>query len=203
VGEPTDYLAEYTALIRYCQDEQRKTFRAGKMHAWRIHADLAWANGESVFDVCDAHSQELHEVYAALFDSQEDTLKEAVRTQFDCFDSNILVIDYVVLQPRWRGLKLGLLALRKLVDLLGGGCALVVSDIQPLNPDAYRLIKVPPSWLRRNESDEEGRLARGKLRHYFRTMGFRRIGRTKYFGLSLSHKVPTLGDLISPKHEPR
>jgi hypothetical protein len=99
--------------------EKGKTFRAGKLHAWRIHADLAWANGESVFDVCDAHSQALHEVYAGLFDSEEDTLKEAVRTQFDCFDSDILVIDYVVLQPRWRGLKLGLLAVRKLLlDLL-------------------------------------------------------------------------------------
>ena len=60
LGEPTDYLSEYTALIHYSQDEKGKTVRAGKMHAWRIHVDLAWANGESVFDVCDAHSQELH-----------------------------------------------------------------------------------------------------------------------------------------------
>jgi hypothetical protein len=188
-------------LLRYCQDETGKTSRARKMHAWRVHADLAWANGESVFDVCDAHSQILHEVYAALFNTEEDSLTEAVRAQFDCFDSDLLVIDYVVLQPRWRGLKLGLLAVRKLVDLLGGGCALAVGDIQPLNLDAHRLIQVPPSWLPRNESEEERRLACRKLRHYFRTMGFQRIGRTKYFGLSLSHQLPTLADLIKPKRE--
>ena len=140
---------------------------------------------------------------AALFNPEGDSLKDAVLTQFDCFDSDFLVIDYVVLQPRWRGLKLGLVAVRKLIDLLAGGCALVVSDIQPLNPDAFRRIKVPPSWLPHNESAEEGRRARRKLRGYFQTMGFRRIGRTPYFGLSLSHQLPTLADLIHPKRETR
>jgi hypothetical protein len=46
-------------------------------------------------------------------------------------DSDLLILDYIVLHPRWRGLKRGLLATRKLVDLLGGGCSLAVIHIGP------------------------------------------------------------------------
>jgi hypothetical protein len=39
-------------------------------------------------------------------------------------DPDCLVFDYIVLHPRWRGLKLGLLAALNLIDLLGSGCGL-------------------------------------------------------------------------------
>src|SRR5437660_7870279 len=130
-GEPDDFISEYSGLIRCIRDRDGKVFRVGKAKAYRIHADLTHQSCESVFDVCDAHSQELHEVYAAVFDPTTSDFKDAVRRQFDGFDSDVLVIDYVLLAPRWRGLKLGLLAVRKMVDLLGGGCGLVVSHIAP------------------------------------------------------------------------
>ena len=43
---------------------------------------------------------------------------------FNAVEWDLLVLDYVVLVPKWRGLKIGLLAVRKMVDLLGGGCGL-------------------------------------------------------------------------------
>jgi hypothetical protein len=64
-------------------------------------------------------------------------------------DADLLVLDYVVSNPRWRGLKLGLLAVRKMVDLSGGGCGLVVSHIAPLRRDAHRMLRVPKVWLPR------------------------------------------------------
>jgi hypothetical protein len=170
----------------------------GRVKAYRIHAALARESGESVFDVCDAHSQAMHEVYAALFDAEEDDLKGSIRMQFDGADPDVLVIDYVLLHPRWRGLKLGLLAVRKLVDLLGGGCGLAVSDIAPLNPDAAEFHKVLPGWIPRHEGEDEERAAKKQLRRYFRRMGFERVGRTRFYGLSLARVVPTLADLIRP-----
>ncbi len=161
-------------------------------------AGLAHEAGEPLFDVCDAHSQEMLEVYAALFDPEDDDLSQAVRDQFDAFDSDILVLDYVLLSPRWRGLKLGLLAARKMIDLLGGGCGLVVSRFVPLNPDAGEFSKVPAGWIPRHGSVDEVRAARRKLRLHFRRMGFERIRGTRFHGLSMSRVVPTLEDLLRP-----
>jgi hypothetical protein len=197
-GEPSDLISEYRGIIRYAREWDNKVFRVGKVKAHRIHADLARQNGESIFDVCDAHSQEMHEIYAALFDPAEDDFKDSVRSQFDGFDLDILVLDYVLLHPRWRGLKLGLLAARKMIDLLGGGCGLTVSYICPLNPNAEEMRKVPASWIPRHRNRDEVRTAKGKLRSYFQRMGFQRIGRTRFHGLSMARVTPTLADLLRP-----
>src|SRR5439155_9607298 len=130
-GEPSDFISEYRGVIRCHRARDDRLVRAGKVKAYRVHADLARQCGESVFDVCDAHSQEMHELYAALFDPSADDFKDSVRAQFDGFDQDILVLDYVLLHPRCRGLKLGLLAARKMTDLLGNGCGLIVSYICP------------------------------------------------------------------------
>jgi hypothetical protein len=198
-GEPDDFISTYTGLVRCTRDRDGQVFNVGRVKAYRVHVDLARQAGESVFDVCDARSQEMHEVYAALFDPATDDIKEAIRDQFDGFDSDVLVLDYVLLSPRWRGLKLGLLAARKLIDMLGGGCGLAASWIYPLNPDADEFRKVPEGWVPRHPDKAKERAARGKLRRYFRRMGFERVGRTRFDGLSLARVTPTLEDLIRPQ----
>jgi hypothetical protein len=197
-GEPDDFISTYTGLIRCTRDRDGKVFRVGRAKAYRIHAGLAREAGEPVFDVCDAHSQEMQEVYAGLFDPEDDDLSQAVRDQFDAFDSDVLVLDYVLLSPRWRGLKLGLLAARKMIDLLGGGCGLVVSRIGPLNPDAGEFSKVPAGWIPRHGSGDGERAAKRKLRRHFRRMGFERVKGTRFHGLSMARIVPTLEDLLRP-----
>jgi hypothetical protein len=107
---------------------------------------------------------------------------------------DLLVLDYVILNPRWRGLLAG----RKMVDLLGGGCGLVVSHITPLRADAYGMLRVPKTWLPRPETAEGRKQAVVKLRRYFRQMGFERIGRTCYYGMSMARMTPTLADLLRP-----
>ena len=102
-GEPSDFISAYAGVIRCTRDDDGTVVKVGKVQAYRIHADLARQHGESLFDVCDAHSQDLHEVYAALFDPATDDLKDAVRDQIDGYDSDVLVLDYLLLSPRWRG----------------------------------------------------------------------------------------------------
>jgi hypothetical protein len=198
-GEPDRFISAHTGLVRCTRDGDGRAFRVGKVKAYRIHADLARQAGEPVFDVCDAHSQGMHEVYAALFDPATDDLQEPVREQIDGCDSDVLVLDYVLLSPRWRGLKIGLLAARKLIDLLGGGCGLAVSWVYPLNPDADEFRRVPGGWIPRHADEAAEREARRKLRRHFRRMGFERIGRTRLDGLSLARVTPTLADLLRPE----
>jgi hypothetical protein len=197
-GEPDRFISTHSGSILCTRDEDGKVLRVGKVKAYRLHADLAQQAGESLFDVCDAHSQGMHEIYAALFDPATDDLRESVRDQLDGFVADILVLDYILLSPRWRGLKIGLLAARKLIDLLGGGCGLAVSWIYPLNPDAPEFAKVPAGWIPRHADEAGEREARRKLRRHFRRMGFERIGRTRFDGLSLTRVTPGLADIIRP-----
>src|SRR5205823_13521880 len=115
---------------------------------------------------------------------------ELVR-RFEAVESDLLVLDFVVLDPRWRGLKLGLLAVRKLVDLVGGGCGLAVSLIAPLRTDVHKLLRVPAAWLPRHADKAGRRAAAARLRGYYRRMGFERLWRTPYYALPLNRVTPT------------
>jgi hypothetical protein len=198
-GEPDEFVTEHTGHITCTRDTDGRVSKVGLVKAYRVHVALAHEAGESLFDVFDAHSQPMADLYAALFDVAQEGLSEAVRDQFDAFDSDLLILDYVLLAPRWRGLRIGLLAARKLVDLLGGGCGLVVSWVCPLNPDADEFQKVPKGWVPRAEGEGEERAARKRLRRHFARMGFERIAGTRYDGLSLTRITPTLADLLRPK----
>jgi hypothetical protein len=196
-GEPDDYISEYTGFLYAAGDDQTRR-RVGKLHAWRIHADAAAADGESLFDVCDAHSHELHVVHTLLYEPGEYAYQEAIADRFGDAGWDTLVLDYVLLNPKWRGLRLGLLAVRKLLDLVGGGCGLAVCNIAPLRHEAHGLLKAPASWLPRNGTPDERQEAARKLRRHFRRMGFERLARTPYFALSMAREAPTLSDLLRP-----
>ena len=193
-GEPGDFVTEYTGVIR-CEDDAGTVRRVGKVHACRIEAALAARYGESLFDVCDAHGQEMHEAHSLLYEPGGYGFKECLVAAFDAVGWDCLVLDYVILRPRWRGLRLGLLAARKMVDLLGGGCGLTVAEVLPLEPDAQDVVGVPASWLPRHDAEEGAK----KLRRDCRRLGFERIGRTDYYGLSMVRNNPTLADLLRPE----
>ena len=196
-GEPDEFISPYGGIIR-AEGDDGIGHRVGRVHAYRVHMGLAANHGESLFEVFDAHSHQTFDIYKALFDPETDYFTEAIIRQFEAMDSDLLVLDYVVLNPRWRGLRLGLLAARKVVDLLGGGCGLVVSHIAPLRHEAHDMLRVPKSWLPWHKTEQDRKQAVVKLRRHFRLMGFERIGRTCYYGLSMTRLTPTLSDLLRP-----
>jgi hypothetical protein len=198
-GEPDDFISEHTGVIR-CSGEDNVVRRVGRVRAYRINAAVAADHGEALFDVCDAHSQEMHDLFALLYEPGGGHFKDGIANRFHAAEPDCLVLDYVLLHPKWRGLRLGLLAARKMVDLLGGGCGLIVSHIAPLRHDAFDMLRVPKSWLPRHETKEAEREGVVKLRRYYRQMGFERIGRSRYYGLSMAHKTPTLAELLRPSH---
>jgi hypothetical protein len=192
-GEPDRFISGYLGFV-HGQGEDGTARRVGKVHAYRIHADLAARHGEPLSDVCDAHSHALHACHRLFYEPDG----YHFRDRFGAVECDCLVVDYVVLHPRWRGLRLGLLAVRKLLDLLGGGCGLAVAEVLPLNPQARDLLQVPAAWLPRHPTREAYREAVLKLRRYFRRLGFERVGRTGYYALPLARQTPTLADLLRP-----
>ena len=199
--EPTHFVSEFSAVITSTDDETGEDTRVGKAHALRVHAGLAQSAGETLFDVCDAHSQELHALQTLLYEPDGYSFWPGIVRRFDAIESDLLVLDFVVLSPRWRRLKLGLLAVRRLVDLVGGGCGLAVSLIAPLRHGVHSLLKVPASWLPKYRSKQEWKGATLRLRRYFRRMGFRRLGRTPYYALPLNQVTPTGEELLGPTRD--
>lgn len=195
-GEPTAFVSTYTAAITCTDDETGEVSTVGRVTALRVHAGLAHNAGESLFDVCDAYSEELHHLHALLYEPERYHFREELMTRFEAAEPDLLVLDYVLLAPRWRGLRLGLLAVRRLVDLVGGGCGLAVSLIAPLRHRSASVLRVPPTWLPRHRNPGEKRAARVRLRGYFRRMGFRRLGRTPYYALPLNLVTPGADELL-------
>ena len=192
-GEPDRFISAYTGVISHIDDETGEATRVGRVRAYRIEANLALLAGEPLYDVCDCHSQEMHEVYSAVYEPNGYVIRADLAERYHAFTPDVLVLDYVVLAPEWRGLKLGLMAVRTTVERLGGGCDLAVCFIAPLRRAAHRELRVPARWL---PATRKG--AAGKLRRYYRRMGFRRIPGTRYHALPLALDIPSAEDLIEP-----
>lgn len=195
-GEPSEFVSTYSGVIVCTDDETGRETKVGRVSALRVHAALAHNAGESLFDVCDAHSHELHLLHTLLYEPDRYHFRDALMSRFDAAEPDLLLLDYVVLAPRWRKLRLGLLAVRKVVDVLGGGCGLAVSLIAPLRPDAAELVRVPPSWLPLHDGKQERAAATVRLRRYYRRMGFERLGRTPYYALALNQVQATAAELL-------
>jgi len=198
-GEPSAYITEHHGEVVCIDDTTGAETVAGRVHAYRLHAGLALEHGESLFDVCDSHSSEMNAVHALLFQPEKYELKTSLVERFGAREYDVLDLDYIVLDPKWRKLKLGLLVARKVIDLLGGGCGLVVSHIAPLRRKSHPQFNVPADWIPHTESNEAGKIAPVRLRGYFRQMGFERLGRTPYYAMSTSHKTPTGEELLKPR----
>jgi hypothetical protein len=199
--DPTDFISGYSGVITCTDDETGAETKVGRLSALRVHAGLACDAGESLFDVCDAHSAELAYLHSLLYEPDGHSLKERVMAEFDATDADLLLIDHVILAPRWRKLRLGLLAVRKLVDLVGGGVGLAVSEIAPLRTSAHKQLRVPADWLPRHTTKEERKAATVRLRRYFRRMGFRRLAQTPYYALSLTQITPAANELLGPDQQ--
>jgi hypothetical protein len=194
-GDPDQFISGYEAVI-VCEGEDGVRRKVGRIVARRVNAGVASDYGESLFEVCDCHSQEMHELHTLLYKPGTYLFKKSLMRRFLAVQPDLLVVEYVVLNPKWRGLKVGLLAVRRLVDLVGGGCGLVVADISPLLRDAHKALKVPERWLPEHKTDDESKAATVKLRRYFRRMGFERLGRTPYYILPTALKTPNADELL-------
>src|SRR5436190_9596397 len=97
--EPDDFVVEYTASIRHDGEP------IGEAVLYKVLLGLACNYGQNAFDIFDAHSQGLLEIYETLFDPKTDDIRDEIDDQFECLGSDLLIIDSIVLDQKWRGLK--------------------------------------------------------------------------------------------------
>jgi hypothetical protein len=79
-GEPEEYTSEYTGFVR-ADDNDGAVRRVGKVHASRIHPDLAADAGESHIEVCDAHSHEMYVLHTPPYEQDDYGFNECLVPQ--------------------------------------------------------------------------------------------------------------------------
>lgn len=172
---PDDFVIEHTATI--CHDGEA----IGQVVLHKVLLGLACQYDQDLSAIFQTHSAELLAIHAALFDPTTDEFWADVERRFRPCGTDVLVIDAVVLDPQWRGQKLGLLALRRLIDLLGSDCALVVAHPRPLG---------------KSVKAADRREGTAKLRLYLKQLGFRRVARTGFYALSTNLITPKFEDFL-------
>ncbi len=133
----------------------------------------------------------MHALHSLLYNPGGYSFRETLVRRFEAGECDLLVLDHILLDPKWRGLKIGLLSARRMVNLLGGGCGLVVSHIAPLRREAHVQLGVPEAWIPEPTGP-------GAVRRYFRRLGFERLGRSPFYAMPTALVTPTAEELLKP-----
>ena len=99
----------------------------GRIDASLIQVGRIADAGEDLFELMDSESSELADYHSAFFKSHACDYKDSIRAQFvDIVFLDFLIIHCVEVQPEFRGHRLGLMSVSRLIDLFGDNCGLVV-----------------------------------------------------------------------------
>jgi len=152
---------------------------------------------ESVFDIFDSHSTSIG-YFETLYDLDSGSFKPQVAKAAYGDDyqwnPNLLILDRLIVYPKYRGHGVGLLALRALIHRLRVGVGLIAMKPYPLQYEA--------KFLCESNADERKRMelanfqlpqpkATAKLRKYYGRLGFKMVPRTEYMVRSVELPLPS------------
>jgi hypothetical protein len=181
----SEFIQQVTGEIR----ESQSGHSVGRIHATLVQVGRAADAGEDLFDVMDGVSEELVGYHHTFFKSGCWEYRDSIREQFEIALLDLLIIQLVEIEPEFRGQRIGLLAISKVVDIFGENCGLVAIKPFPLQFSNFR----DSGRCSPNEMDAAEiafQRATQKLRRYWDRAGFRRVCGTDYSALSPALRRP-------------
>jgi hypothetical protein len=182
----TDFV--HTILGRIiAEPESRGKEDAGHIGASLVQFGEALDHGISAGRLGDGISGDISEYWEHLFNVETGYPKEEIQNEFEVVDLNLLIIDYVAIDPKFRGLRIAESAIHRTIDIFGTGCGLVACKPWPLQftpsvaDDPEALKKLAPPDVGKAEAIR-------KLRYYWSRLGFWPLGNTGIYLLSLSQR---------------
>jgi hypothetical protein len=182
----TDFV--HTILGRIiAEPESRGKEDAGHIGASLVQFGEALDHGISAERLGDGISGDISEYWEHLFNVETGYPKEEIQNEFEVVDLNLLIIDYVAIDPKFRGLRIAESAIHRTIDIFGTGCGLVACKPWPLQftpsvaDDPEALKKLAPPDVGKAEAIR-------KLRYYWSRLGFWPLGNTGIYLLSLSQR---------------
>lgn len=182
----TDFVHSITGRI-IAESEARGEEKAGNIQASLIQFSEALDHGISEERLGDGISIDIAEYWEHLFDPETGHPKEEIQNEFEMVDLDLLIMDYIVIHPEFRGLRIAESAIHRMIDIFGTASGLVACKPWPLQftpsiaNDAKALKQLAPPDV------SEGEAIR-KLRSYWSRLGFWPIQNTGIYVLSRSQR---------------
>jgi GNAT superfamily N-acetyltransferase len=182
--EPNEYIDEFKGRLVYTSMEEETQFDTEPAGQIRIYIYRFWDAQEhrvSSHDVFDADSEEMLDWYKLLFNPKTQCFNKHVADLHDQIvtPEDILILDEVEVVPEHRGVGLGLALVSRMIDTLSTGVGIVVTN--PFPSETHPIYSESKSIQ--------------KLRDYWSKLGFKRIGRSAGYCLSMTKKRPALKTL--------
>ena len=209
VDEPEEYVRPISGYVEFFigddHDNAHEGKRewgtvAGRFHASYISVDNSLVDGVKLYDVMDAYSAEIAEIFETLFNPHTDELRKDVKELLgDVPFRNILVINRVEILPAYRGMGLGLATMWNLLRRHSAGCGIVALKAFPFQFRdggwSGRLSDLEESeWNKKMGYDPYSytmEFAHEKLIFHLMKLGFKHIGATGVLALSTSIQTPS------------
>jgi hypothetical protein len=135
---PDDFVRDIGGTLNtFNEDREEFDVPVGRVTAYRVEAALARQAGEPIEFVFDSVDDELADYYSNLFDG-DDFAEDIQRLMEPGFGSDLLIVDRVEIDPKFRGQNLGLILAIKTIETFSEGCAYVALRPCPLQHGPYR-----------------------------------------------------------------
>jgi hypothetical protein len=160
---------------------------AGRIGASLVQFSEALDHGISTTRLGDGLSGDISEYWECLFDPESGYLKEEIQTEYEVASLDLLIIDYLEVYPKFRGLGVGMSAINRTIDVFGAGCGLVACKPWPLQ--FTPAVASDQKALKRLDAPNVPEdVALGKLRTYWSRIGFWPLGNTGIYVMSISQR---------------
>lgn len=192
-GEPEDYIYNYFGKIHHVTETERRIL-IGKFQAYYVDVGLAVDEGRSIFDVLDAYAQTF-EYHDDLFGENAPQFSEKIEDAlgYDIDGLNLFILDRLEILPKYRGTKVGLSVLSRLIKRFSAGAGVVAMKPFPLqlekpssDDDAWR------NKLKLNEFSDEEDISKKKLVEYYSRLGFIQLPNSPYMVLGTASLLPNI-----------
>jgi hypothetical protein len=169
------------------EPEGRGKEDAGYIGASLVQFGEALNHGIRAERLGDGISGDISEYWEHLFDVETGYPKEEIQNEFEVVDLDLLIIDYVAVFPKFRGLGIAESAIHRTIDIFGTGCGMVACKPWPLQFTPS--VADDPEALKRLAPPNIGKAeAVRKLRSYWSRLGFWPLGNTGIYLLSVSQR---------------
>lgn len=199
--EPSRFVHEWSGKVTVYDDNADKERPIGRFSALYVDVEGAVTERQCVADVFDS-SQVTLGYFEDLYDHDELTVRQEI-TDAACpgghlWSPNLLILDRLIIEPKWRGKARGLVALRGLIHLLRPGAGLIAMKPFPLQFEVHRTDEerlAEHKRLRLDGFPSNFRAATAALCHYYGRLGFKRVPKTDYMVCDPDQRLPSVDEL--------
>jgi hypothetical protein len=173
--EPDDYISSFSStIITDDCGNMEKRVQVGEMNGYLVHVNYARERHESLFRIFDDHSMDFATCFARLFDKRRNDFKKGLLSAPPLND-DILLIEDLIIYPKYRGNSLGLRAIMNAIKTFGLNCGVVLCQALPLQ---YHVSKDMKDFKKRIGTkllfmNKKSSLV--KIANYLQRIGFSRI----------------------------